>query len=338
MNTKTETDPPQSKGMWYWANSYKVSLVLFAMLETGVLEHLSKFRQSAYILSKETGLSLEVLEPMLNLLETIGLLDHNSEGFFLPRSNSALMPLLSLEKIFSERYIRCDALIKVMKGEVGKDPMEGPDAVELLPTYLAAMSVGARTLAAHIVHIAKLGPNPRMIDLGGADGALVLAISRLIPGLQAIVIDRPQIQNAFWDRVVADGAQTKIRFIAGDLRRPAKFEHILAQADTVLVSNILHLLSWEDREALLRCVLDYVLPGARLLVYDQFLPQDNMLDSTNLMVIDWLLCGYRFDLDVQSFISQLSNLGFVSITSHLNATFPGAIVRAEKPSRLSHMD
>jgi hypothetical protein len=321
----------ETANVWYWANAYKVSMALFALLEVGAIERLAGVRSTACILARDLGLSPHALDSLLNLLSTAGVLDYNEGGFALRPAAAALLPLLSLERLLSDKHIRRDSLVSVLRGGSGTDPMAEADAQELWTIYLAAMAVGARTLAPHLVRFGHLDSQLHLLDLGGADGALGLAIGRLRPGIVVTVVDRPQVERAFQDRITAAGEKDRFRFVANDLRHPDDFPPELWNADTVLLSNVLHLLSAEERQKLLQAVRDHMASGTRVLVYDQFLAPDRIIDATWFMVVDWLLCGYRFDSTEQAFAEELFELGFVTISCRRTPALPGAMVFAKVP-------
>lgn len=319
----------EAANVWYWANSYKVSITLFALLELGVFEKLTARRSSASALASELELSQEALEPLLNLLSTLGILDHNEDGLTLKPATDALLPLLSLENILSRKHIQRDALIKVLRDGNGKDPMEEAEAQEIWPTFLSAMAVSARALAPHLVRFGSLRSRLRVLDLGGADGTLALSIGRLLPDLEFTIVDRPQVAHAFEKRVAEAGEGSRFRFVVGDLRRPSNFKHEFSKTDTVVLSNVLHLLSTDERITLLQAMRDWMPTGACILAYDQFLAPDMAVDAPLFMVIDWLLCGYRFDITEQDFVDELSQLGFSAINWRRTPDLPGALVCAQ---------
>jgi len=329
MTTPTSPDAAKVEKVWFWANVYKASLALFALLEVGVLEKLAEKKCSASTLARELELSQEVIEPTLKLMSTLGVLEQDESGFSIVPATVTLLPLLSLESFLSHKHIKLDSLIQLMQSGKGRDPMAEDNIQEVLPKYLSAMAVATRYLAPYLVHFGNLRNRIRLLDLGGADGSLVLAMSRLIQDFEAIVIDRPQVKNAFQERTSSTGHAERFRFVADDLKSPQKLTYELSKVNTILLSNILHLLSVEERLKLLSLIEKQGQSGARILVYDQFLSPEAKIDSTLFMMVDWLLCGYRFDITEQSFAEELSELGFVSISYKRTSALPGAIVFAK---------
>jgi SAM-dependent methyltransferase len=316
---------------WYWANAYKVSVALFALLELGVLEALSGASHSAATLSHALKLSQTALEPTLQLVASVGVLEYAEGRFTLPPSTAAVLPLLLLEGHMSNTHIRRDVLVDVLKGTNAIDPMTRADAAELWPTYLAAMAVSTRTLAPHLIRLLRRGSEARLLDLGGADGALALRLSQFFGRFEATVIDRAQLEPAFHERVGKADDRAVYRFVAGDLRCPQAFAHEIARADVVVLSNVLHLLTSHEQHTLLQTLYDHMRPGAQLLVYDQFSPADVAFDTARFMVLDWLLCGYQFDCSEVTFGADLSRLGFADVLYRRPPGLPGAIIGCRMP-------
>jgi hypothetical protein len=322
-----------AENIWYWANAYKASIALFALLEVGVLEQLAVRQLSSIDLASMLKLPHNILEPILNLLVAIGVLDVDHGNFVLSSAVVKMLPLLSLEKILSIKYIQSNKLVHMMQGGEALDPMKEDDVQNLLPVYLAAMAVSARSLAPHLVLFARFSSYSRILDLGGADGTLALALARLIPYLTVTVVDRPLIESAFWTQVRNEGREECFRFVAGDIRNPKDIRQELANADVTIISNVLHLLSVQERLELLRIICNCMYPGACLLIYDQFISSHNKLDATRFMTIDWLLGGYNFEYSEQNFVCQLEELGFTSVLHRRITTLPGAMIVARIPEK-----
>ena len=102
-----------------------------------------------------------------------------------------------------------------------------------------------------------------VVDVGGGNGSLLVALLRSQPGLRGIVFDLPETvrdEAAFPER---------IEFVAGSF-----FESV-PRGDVYVLSTILH--DWDDERAaaILKTVRAAAPPDARLLVLDAVVPSGN---------------------------------------------------------------
>lgn len=106
-----------------------------------------------------------------------------------------------------------------------------------------------------------------VVDVGGGNGSLLLALLERRPGLQGIVFDLPETAR---DESAFDGRCT---FVAGDF-----FDRVPA-GDVFVLSTILH--DWDDAPAaaILRNVRAAATPGARLVLLEQVLVPGNDPDG-----------------------------------------------------------
>lgn len=96
-----------------------------------------------------------------------------------------------------------------------------------------------------------------VVDVGGGNGSLLLALAARQPGLRTIVLDLPETV-----RDDAALAAARITFVAGSF-----FESVPA-GDTYVLGTVLH--NWPDEEAgaILRTIRAHAGPGARILILD----------------------------------------------------------------------
>jgi len=102
-----------------------------------------------------------------------------------------------------------------------------------------------------------------VVDIGGGNGSLLVALLRRHPGLRGVVFDLPETNRD--DAVLGD----RIEFVAGDF-----FERV-PSGDVYVLSTILH--DWDDERAaaILRTIRAAAPTGARLLVLDSVIPPGN---------------------------------------------------------------
>jgi hypothetical protein len=202
--------------------------------------------------------------------------------------------------------------------------MTRPDAAALWPVYRRAMAVGARALAPHLVRFGRIAPRGELVDLGGADGTLAFQLARMVPGLAVTVVDRAVNADAFHARRAELDAPVAARFCAADLQEPGGLGPLLAEAGVIVASNVMHLLAPAQRDRLLAAIHAHAPPGCKLLVYDQFVSRDRV-DSASCLIVDWLLCGHRFDCSEAEFAAELTGR-YAEVRHKRVPGLPGAMV------------
>ena len=108
----------------------------------------------------------------------------------------------------------------------------------------------------------------RIVDVGGGEGALLLAILAAHPQAVGTVFERPHVAQKAQRRIDACGAAARCNVLEGDA-----FEGIPGGADTYLLSRVVH--DWDDARAhaLLRNCRAAMAPGARLVLVERVLPE-----------------------------------------------------------------
>jgi hypothetical protein len=102
-----------------------------------------------------------------------------------------------------------------------------------------------------------------VVDVGGGNGTLLVALLRRRPGLRGIVFDLPETDRD------EDALGPAIEFVAGSF-----FERV-PTGDAYVLSAIIH--DWDDERAtaILRTIRAAARPGARILVTESVIPPGN---------------------------------------------------------------
>ncbi len=177
--------------IWSWANAYKVSFSIFALNELGVLKLVaSEFFTPAQI-AAELDLNEELLRPLLELLASAGVIHQSGDGFRAQQGIETILPLLAMESRLSASHVTTSQIAKVVRSGQVADIFQTGNVEEYLPVFTSAMRSSARTLAPHLLRFGSLRQARQVVDLGGADGSLALALRRVAPHLSITVVDLP---------------------------------------------------------------------------------------------------------------------------------------------------
>jgi 3-hydroxy-5-methyl-1-naphthoate 3-O-methyltransferase len=134
----------------------------------------------------------------------------------------------------------------------------------------AAMDAYARTRGLELVDRLDFSQTRRLLDLGCGPGTYSMAIVERHPQVRATLLDLPGPIAEARQLARSRGMSERLEFVDIDARQ---FKPELP-FDTVLVSNVLHLVGPEDSPAVLAQCYEFLGPGGRLIVQAQFLNDD----------------------------------------------------------------
>jgi predicted nicotinamide N-methyase len=315
------------RSVWCWANAYKVSFSIFALNELGVFKLIAADFLTAAQIAAQLNLNEELLRPLLEMLASTGVLFHENGRFRAQQGMEIILPLLGMESRLSASHVTASQIAKVVRTGRAADIFQTGNVQEYLPVFTAAMRSSARTLAPHLLRFGNIRQARHVLDLGGADGSLALALRRVAPQISITVVDLPRMQQAFEIQVREHGAGDAIQFQAADLRNPDTVVRLLGNAEVIIISNVVHLLTTEQRSNLYYAVRQHSAPGTRFLVYDQFIG-DEALDATHFMAVDWVINGVQFRETPQQLCEILLATGFSDAQFRRFSGLPGAVIAA----------
>lgn len=147
-----------------------------------------------------------------------------------------------------------------------------------------AMGDISRLTAAAVVESYDFSAVRRIVDVGGGNGSLVLAVLERYPQAEAVVFDLPHSADHAHAAIAAAGMGERCRFEGGDF-----FAAVPAGADVQLLKFILH--DWNDADAvrlLTRC-REALVPGGRVVIVEMLLPDEPRPELVQFMDLNMLV-------------------------------------------------
>lgn len=311
----------------FWIMAYKMTDSLMVLAESGAIDALIEQPRSAQALAKSLALHTESLSMLLKLLVSAGILEAIEDRYAVPATTQMMLPMIFLETRLRHWHATNRSLLQTLQKGTGSNPLDDINDEKFLTNYQDAMASSARSIALHLFRYGRIGEATHVLDLGGADGALVERLAGMMPHASFTVVDRPAVEHYFDRRMAVASPRISARFVADDITCPAALLQVAARADGIVISNLLHFLTKPQISTLL-VSLQSVLPSdSRLFIYDQFLTA-NRLDTARLMVVDWINLGAGFDLCESDMVELLDSLGFTAVTAQRFGSLPGALVIA----------
>jgi SAM-dependent methyltransferase len=130
-----------------------------------------------------------------------------------------------------------------------------------------------------------------LLDLGGGPGTYAMAFLAKNPTLLATVCDRPVALDVAKEIASTHKAGARLSYLPLDVMT----EDIPGTYDVIWYSNVLHIYSPKDNQALFRRALASLNPGGRLLIQDAFLDDRKGLfpEEASLFAVSMLLFTER---------------------------------------------
>ena len=138
--------------------------------------------------------------------------------------------------------------------------------------FIEAMHARARNSAADL--IARIGTRGvgRVLDVGGGSGAYAMAFCQTDPGIEAVVLDLPEVTRLTRGYVEREGLAGRVATRDGDYHE-ADFG---SGYDLILFSAIMHINSPEQNRDLVAKAAKALNPGGRVVVQDFVMDDDRL--------------------------------------------------------------
>jgi SAM-dependent methyltransferase len=276
--------------------AYRLPRVLIAAIELDLFTAVGMDPWTIPDLSREMKVSERGLAILCRNLAMAGLLKKQRETY--RNSRLGVMALNAHHPAYRGDYLRLitshwadwGRLLESVKSglPLNQDEPEEPDyrrrftwamhhrTLETAPKIAAQIDLsGARTL----------------LDLGGGPGTYAMAFLAKNPRLRAIVCDRPAALDVAKEIASTHKAGGRLSYLPLDLLTDA----VPGTYDVIWYSNVLHIYSPEDNQALFRRAVTSLNPGGRLLVQDAFLHDKEGLfpEEASLFAVSMLLFTER---------------------------------------------
>jgi hypothetical protein len=277
---------------------FQISQALYAAAVLGVADHLSAGPVPVEVLAGQAGAHAPSLRRLLRTLAGAGVFTEPEPGVFgltplgqtLTRTRPGSMRDLAIMWMETHYAPFGELVHTVRTGQPAAGHLYGqpffawlagqPEQAARFTSAMADLTDGIKAAASPSL---PLDGAQTVVDVGGADGAMLAAVLTAHPGLQGVLFDLPRVVAEAPKALAERGVADRVECVGGDF-----FDSVPAGADTYLVSFVLH--DWPDDEA--RRILANIAaaggPGARLMMVEFVVPpgdtphMSKMIDLTML--------------------------------------------------------
>lgn len=142
-----------------------------------------------------------------------------------------------------------------------------PDSPDYRRQFTWAMHHRTVEIAPKIAAQIHMGRAKTLLDLGGGPGTYAMAFLAKNPTLHATVCDREPALEVAKEIAGTHKARRRLSYLPLDFSS----QPILGTYDVIWYSNVLHIYSPEDNQAIFRRALAALTPGGRFIIQDAFL-------------------------------------------------------------------
>ncbi|MBX3326326.1 MAG: class I SAM-dependent methyltransferase [Nitrospira sp.] len=298
-------------------SDYRLPRVLLAALELDLFTVIGDRRWTMPTLAKELNVSERGLSILCRNLASAGLL--RKRGSVYRNSTLGATALNANHRAYRGGYLNLIRshwtdwlrLVESVRSGLPIDH-DVPDGPDYRRQFTWAMHHRTLEIAPAIAAQLQLGQAQTLLDLGGGPGTYALAFLAKNPWLRATVCDREAALEVAKEIASTHKARGRLSYLPIDFSK----EQIPGTYDVIWYSNVLHIYSPKENQAIFRRVRAALNPGGRFIIQDAFLHDREGLCpvEASLFAASMLLFTERGNTYTASeTVTWLRQAGFVSI-------------------------
>ena len=284
--TITEDEPaptPAALAMLQLIGGFYVSRALFVTAKLGIADLLRYGPKDSEELAEATATHAPSLKRMLRALASVGVLAEDEQerfsltplGHMLETDRPGSLGDFAILALGEESYWAWGNLMHAIRtGETAFDHIYDMGVWDYLgqhPQYAQTFDRAMSNLVG-VYHSAVLAAYPfasftKIVDVGGGDGSLLIALLKATPNLRGMVFDLPHVADTARQRLARAGLAARCEVVAGDM-----FASVPRGGDAYLLSGVIH--DWDDGRAatILENCRRAMQPPGKLLILEPVLP------------------------------------------------------------------
>jgi SAM-dependent methyltransferase len=274
---------PPSVAMLQLIEGFWVSRALYIVAKLGIADLLAEGPKGSEELAQATSTHAPSLYRVLRALTSVGVFAEEEQGRF------ALTPLAATLRTGVPGSVRAWAIMQLGEehyqawGEVLHSVQTGKTAFSHVfgmgvwqyraqhpghaKTFDAAMANFVGTVNKTVLTSYDFSSLGLIVDVGGGDGSLLVALLQAHPGVQGVLFDLPHVAEGAKKRLADADLAERCEIIAGDV-----FSSVPSRGDAYILSRVIH--DWDDAHsvAILRNCHRVMTPESKLLLIERVLP------------------------------------------------------------------
>ena len=279
---------------------FRLTQLIYAATKLELSEHLARSPLTAQELASVVGVDAGALYRLLRALASLGIFAETIDGRFDMTQAAQLLhrntpgSLRSTAMLYGDEttwraYGQMSYAIKT--GRPAFEHVHGKPFYDYLGEHPSsamlfddAMTGFSEIEASAVIPACDVSQTRTVVDVGGGQGALMAALLRAYPHLQAVIFDSSSPTADTKKKFSIADIAGRARFIQGDF-----FARVPEGGDLYFLKSVLH--NWDDSAAaaILRKCSDAMPKHARLLVAERLVPPGNLPSESKLFDINMLV-------------------------------------------------
>ena len=274
---------------------FMASKTLLSAIELGVFTQLSNGPRSAEELIESLGLHERSAHDFLDALVSLGMLDRENGLYqntpqtaeFLVRGKLSYLGGM-LEMANERLYPFWGSLTEGLRTGLPQNEVKTGGAglfealysdPERLRLFLGAMTGLSAGAAKAIAEKFPWKDYKTVLDVGGAQGGLLVQVALAHPHLRGQNFDLPVVQPIFDEYVADNNLSDRLTFHPGNF-----FEESLPESDVIVMGHILHDWDMDQKRMLLKKAYDALPTGGSLLIFEALIDDERRSNPFGLLM------------------------------------------------------
>jgi len=296
MNTQQQL-PPSSQ-MMQIITGFWTSCCIYNAAKLNIADLLGNKPQTTEQLAEATHTDAPSLYRMMRALASVDIFSENEKGEF---SNTVLSETLKSDVPVSMKAMTIaqlgdhynawgNLLYSIKTGNIAFDKVEGMDIWKYYEThpeeglnFMKAMTGSTPAAIKNVIPAYDFSAFKTIVDVGGGNGALLMAILQTAMDAKGIVFDEEYVTDETQKEIAAKNLGERCSTKAGSF-----FDILPDGADCYLMKHVLH--DWNDEKSIqiLSNCNKAMKPGSKLLVIEAVIPTGNTPHPGKFMDINMM--------------------------------------------------
>jgi hypothetical protein len=283
---------------------FRISRILYVAARLGLADCLKDEPMGCDELAQATGAHAPTLYRIMRALASVGIFAEDDQKRFaltplsatLRRDTPGSLRNLVMNALAEERYQAWGGIMHTVRtGETAFDHVFGMGVWQYRAEHADFGAVFDQFMSNFTARFqAAIARYPfanfkKIVDVGGNDGTLMIAILQAHSSVRGVVVDLPRVTERAKRRIADAGFAERCEVIGSDA-----FQEVPAGADAYILSSVIH--DWDDEHsiALLKSCRRAMTPNSRLLLIERTLPEGSdsspafrpvVMSDLNMMVM-----------------------------------------------------
>jgi ubiquinone/menaquinone biosynthesis C-methylase UbiE len=263
---------------------FAIDVLTAAVIRFGAVEALASTSLAIDDWAARTGMTLRAAAVVASLFEALGIIELADGAYLLtPLGREFLLAespwtIVPVYEALAGRP-DCETMASVMSSSyAGLGPeldwAAGMGRLDFARAFMRSTDARNTYLADAVAR--RMRPvGPTLLDVAGGSGIYSYALLRAYPGLRAVLLEQPPVDELAREAVAEQGMGDRVEVVTGDMFASGlgtdAGPRALYALDNVLMSNVLHDWNLPDVNRLLKAAWRVLRPGGQLVLHDAFL-------------------------------------------------------------------